>query len=141
MWCWFMENFWWLWMILAMWEFSCCAWTCRKLFVNYPGHVGIFCAWLWKNLVVVYGYVKNFDCGEIFGGVLIDFFFFGRALIFGCEQFLVTWVLVGGILFFGHVCCALGNFFWTCNFFVVGNFWACDFFVDHENDELNFCVA
>ena len=24
-----------------------------------------------KNLVVVYGHVKNFDCGEILGGALI----------------------------------------------------------------------
>ena len=34
----------------------------------YLGHVGIFCAWLWKNLVVVYGCVKDFDCGEILVG-------------------------------------------------------------------------
>ena len=28
-------------MILDMWEFTCCAWTCRKYFVGYLGHVGI----------------------------------------------------------------------------------------------------
>ena len=27
-----------------------------------------FFAWLWKNLVVVYGYVKNFGCIEILVG-------------------------------------------------------------------------
>ena len=32
---------------------------------GYLGHVGIFCAWLWKNLIVVYGHVKNFGCGKI----------------------------------------------------------------------------
>ena len=26
-----------------------------------------------KDLVVVYGYVKHFDCGEIFGGASIFF--------------------------------------------------------------------
>ena len=30
-----------------------------------------------KDLVVVYGNVKNFDCGEIFGGALVFCFFFG----------------------------------------------------------------
>ena len=29
-------------MILAMWEFTCCAWTCRKLSVGYLGHVETF---------------------------------------------------------------------------------------------------
>ena len=51
-------------MILAMQEFIC-ACTCGNF---YLGHVGIFFfffAWLWKNLVVVYRYVKIFDCGEI----------------------------------------------------------------------------
>ena len=43
-----------------------------------------------KDLVVVYGYVKNFDCGEIFYGgivcvcvcVFFFFFFCGGALTF-----------------------------------------------------------
>ena len=30
-----------------------------------------------KNLVVVYGHVKNFDYGKIFGGALIFFFVVG----------------------------------------------------------------
>ena len=50
--------------------------------------------------------MKNFDCSEIFGVALFFFFFFvclcvcGGALtffghmLFGCEQFLVMWVLV-----------------------------------------------
>ena len=50
--------------------------------------------------------MKNFDCSEIFSGALFFFFFFvclcvcGGALtffghmLFGCEQFLVMWVLV-----------------------------------------------
>ena len=33
------------------------SWTCRNFF-----------AWLWKNLVLVYGCMKNFDCGEILEG-------------------------------------------------------------------------
>ena len=41
-------------------------------FYGYLRHVGIcfffFFAWLWKNLVVVYGCVKDFDCGEILVG-------------------------------------------------------------------------
>ena len=45
MWCWFMENFY-----------------------GYLRHVGTFCAWLWKNLVVVHGCVEDFDCGEILVG-------------------------------------------------------------------------
>ena len=55
-------------------------WLCENLFVHGHELVGIFfffnsfflswtCrnffAWLWKNLVVVYGYVKNFDYGKI----------------------------------------------------------------------------
>ena len=59
-------------MILDMWEFTCCAWTCRKYFVGYLGHVGILIVHGYgKNLVVVYGHMKNFDCGKIFGGALI----------------------------------------------------------------------
>ena len=57
----------------------------------------------------MYGHVKNFDCGEIFGGALVFFFYyyffvwwgidlFG-CMIFGCEQFLDIWVLVVGIFF------------------------------------------
>ena len=38
-------------------------------FYGYLGRVGIFfCAWLWRNLVVVYGCVEDFDCGEILVG-------------------------------------------------------------------------
>ena len=53
-------------------------------------------------------------------------------MIFGCEQFLVMWVLVVGIFFFfwygifGHVDYDLGIFF------------PCDL---SWNDELNYCVA
>ena len=43
-----------------------------RIVYGYLGHVGIFCAWSWKkDLVVVYGHVKNFDCGFWWG---IDFF-------------------------------------------------------------------
>ena len=81
----------------------------------------------------MYGYVKNFDCGEIFDGgivcvcVCVFFFFFFLwwgidlfgCMIFGCEQFLVICVLVVGyfldVIFlhgiFGHVGCGLGTFF------------------------------
>ena len=41
--------------------FNFLSWTCRNFF-----------AWLWKNLVVVYGYVKIF----YFGGALKFFYFF-----------------------------------------------------------------
>jgi len=33
-----------------------------------------------KNLVVVYGHVKNFDCGKIFGGALNFYIFFFAGL-------------------------------------------------------------
>ena len=55
----------------------------------------------------MYGYVKHFYCGEIFGGALVFIFYFfcwwgidlfGH-MIFGCEQVLVMWVLVVGIFF------------------------------------------
>ena len=44
------------------------------------GHVGILIVHGYeKNSIVVYGHVKNFDCGEIFGGALtflaLNFFF------------------------------------------------------------------
>ena len=35
--------------------------------IFYLGLVGNF-SWLWKKLVVVYGYVKKFDCGKILVG-------------------------------------------------------------------------
>ena len=57
-------------MILAMWEFTSCAWTCRKLFVGYLGHVEVFvhgygkkfgtCVWTWKILIVVKFLVGHF---------------------------------------------------------------------------------
>ena len=40
---------------MNLWEFF--SWTCRNFF-----------AWLWENLVVVYGCVEDFDCGEILVG-------------------------------------------------------------------------
>ena len=58
-------------------------------------------------------------------------------MIFGCEQFLVMWVLVVGI-FFSH-----GFFlFWYGIFghvdYNLGIFFPCDL---SWNDELNYCVA
>ena len=102
---WLMEKFCWVcdvdsWkictvMILAMWEFLC-AWTCGNF---YLGHVGFFFfAWLWKNLVVVYGYVKNFGCGKIW-------WHFVEALIFCCG----TLTFLGAWGFFGHVGFGHGN--------------------------------
>ena len=79
---------------------------------GYFGHVGVFCAWLWKNLVVVYGYVKIF----YFGGALNFFFFF----------FICVWWW-GGIGF--------ENFFFLVWKFLV--MWV----LVMEIDELNFCVA
>ena len=35
-----------------------------------------------KKSVVVYGHVKNFDCGEIFGGASI---FFGMEIFLACD--------------------------------------------------------
>ena len=61
-----------------------------------------------KNLVAVYGHVKNFGCGKIWWG--IDFFFFFFLWDF---DFLGVWE------FFGHV------------ILVMGIFWAYDF--GHEN--------
>ena len=55
---------------MDMYEIICwLSWSCRNI-----------CAWLCKkDLEVVYGYVKHFDCGEIFGGALtflaLNFFF------------------------------------------------------------------
>ena len=121
-------------MILAMWEFLC-AWTCGNF---YLGHVGIFFfffAWLWKNLVVVYGYVKNFGCGKIW-------WHFGEALIFCCG----TLTFLGAWEFFGHVILVMGilmgilldMWFWSWEFFRHGKmfchgrswdfFWTYDFF-------------
>ena len=99
---------------------------------GYFGHVGVFCAWLWKNLVVVYGHVKTFDYGEI----LVGHWFF--VVVGHC--FLLWWG-IGCENFFGHVDFDRGkNFghvilvmviFWTCDFgygksldviLVMGNF-------------------
>ena len=85
-------------MILAMWEFTCCARTCRKLFVGYLGHVEIF----------VHGYGKRFgSCVWICEKFWLWWNFWWSIVFFffGCEQFLVMWVLV------------VEFFFWTCDFF------------------------
>ena len=71
-------------MILAMWEFTSCAWTCRKLFVGYLGHVEVFvhgygkkfgtCVWTWKILIVVKFLVGHFvvwSCWNL-GHCMID---------------------------------------------------------------------
>ena len=50
LWFWLCENL----LGINLWEFS--SWSRRNF------------SWLWKNLVVVYRYVKNFDCGEILVG-------------------------------------------------------------------------
>ena len=52
----------------------------QEIFVGYLGRVGILIVHGYeKKSVVVYGHVKNFDCGEIFGGALtflaLNFFF------------------------------------------------------------------
>ena len=88
MWCWFLENF----------------------------------AWLWKkDLVIVYGHVKNFDCGEIRWG--IDFLLWGIGLFwvhdfFVMQNFLDMWLLVVRILL------AWEFFFWVIWAFGCGNWWA-----------------
>ena len=48
--------------------YFCMGMNLWEFLYGYVGHVGFFCAWLWKNLVVVYGHVKNFDYGEILVG-------------------------------------------------------------------------
>ena len=78
-------------MILAIREIIC-ACTCGNF---YLGHVGTFLfAWLWKNVVIVYRYVKKFDCGEILVGHW-SFVVVGHWLweYFFCMDFLVTCVL------------------------------------------------
>ena len=98
MWCWFLENlngydFGYVrtYLCMSLWEFL--SWSCRNFFF-FHGYG--------KFLVVVYRYVKNFDCGKIwqwwhFGGALI-FFYGGGALVvrifFWVWNFLVMWVLV-----------------------------------------------
>ena len=37
-------------------------------FYGYLRHIGIFCSWLWGNLVVVCRCVEDFDYGEILVG-------------------------------------------------------------------------
>ena len=47
-----------------------------------------------KNLVVVYGHMKNFDCGKIFGGAMI-FLVAGGTLAFSLSlslSFSLSWV-------------------------------------------------
>ena len=117
--------------ISAMWEFTCCVWTRRKLFVGYLGHVGIFCAWLGKKKFgsCVWTCEKfwlwwNFGWGiDLLLWWSIDPF---GCMIFGCEQFLVIWVLVVGIFFdmwfwswenfLDMWSFVVGNFCWTYNF-------------------------
>ena len=110
-------------------------WLCEILFVHghelvgdfygYLRHVGIFCAWLWKNLVVVYGCVEDSDCGKILAGhwFLIIFWLDG----FWLWDFFDMWVQSWKI--FGHVILRHGNFL------------SCEFFVGMGIDELNFCVT
>ena len=71
MWCLIMENIF-VAMILDMWEFTCCTWTCRKFFVGYLGHVGI----------------------------LIEKKKFG-SYVWTCEKFWLWWNFWWGIDFFG----------------------------------------
>ena len=71
MWCWFLENLCgydfgyvriYLFMGMNLWEIP---------YVEFF----FFFTWLWKNLVVLYGYVKNFNCIEILLGHLFDLIF------------------------------------------------------------------
>ena len=66
------------------------SWTCRNFF-----------AWLWKNLVVVYGYVKIF----YFGGALNFFFIFYICVWWwgiGFENFFFFGMEIFGHVGFGH---------------------------------------
>ena len=118
---------------LWIWYFCNCTWTwsCGNFF-QWHGYG--------KNLVVVYGHVKNFGCGKIWRG--IDFFVVGHWLFF----FLGSWEFFGHDFghgkFFGHVILVM-EIFWTHDsghgkFFghvilVMGNvldiwFWSWEFF-------------
>ena len=111
LWCLLDELWLEFWGALKLWSFGnvriylCIGSTCR-IFILLSGKCRIFfffLAQLWKNLVVVYGHVKNFDCGEILLGHW--FFVMGHWLFF-----------LGAWESFGYVILVMG-IFWTC-----GNF-------------------
>ena len=91
--------------------YLCMGMNLWEFLYGYLGHVGIFFFYLaMKNLVVVYGHVKNFDCGEIRWG--IDFLLWGIGLFwvhdfFVMQNFLDMWLLVVRILL------AWEFFFWV----------------------------
>ena len=120
LWCLLDELWLEFWGALKLWScgnvriYLCIGSTCR-IFILLSGKCRIFffffLAQLWKNLVVVYGHVKNFDCGEILLGHW--FFVVGHWLFFlGAWESFGYVILVMGIFwtrdfghgkFFGHV--------------------------------------
>ena len=71
-----------------------------------------------KNLVAVYGHVKNFGCGKIWWGIDFFFFFFLGLCLFVRMGIFWTWDFGHGIFFFffllreifDHVVLVMENF-------------------------------
>ena len=84
-----------------------------------------------KNLVVVYGHVKNFVCGKILVGhwLFVGHWFFLGSMIFGHGKFLDMWFWAGEFLVVILGMRILDMWFWSWEFF--GHwFWSCEFFLD-----------
>ena len=84
-----MENF--VGYLMDMWEFFCCAWTCKN-FLWLLWTCRIFDGYGYgKFLVVVSEHVKNFGCGKILVGHRCFFFFFFWDIDFFGGDFLLAW--------------------------------------------------